>query len=221
MKRILLLFAFWGIVSFANAQTEENGFDWGASAVEDTTVVDSSGEEGDQKQEAPIVKPYERIELIIDSITNLITYSGVVEQEESGSDSLYIRAKKWAAKQFGKEVKYEVDQKNQKLVIKASLPAYAYGNKYTKRSIGKYDFKVTLWIKEGRYKYQINNLVHESIKSKTGNTMRNYFEYYYTTQTNIRQVDQTLRFADKDITAMIENMKKLLADPLFVDEDEW
>jgi hypothetical protein len=107
------------------------------------------------------------------------------------------------------------------LVIKASLPAYAYGNKYTKRSIGKYDFKVTLWIKEGRYKYQINNLVHESIKSKTGNTMRNYFEYYYTTQTNIRQVDQTLRFADKDITAMIENMKKLLADPLFVDEDEW
>jgi hypothetical protein len=170
----------------------------------------------------PTVKPYEKLELYVDSSTNLISYMGVVEQPENSSDSLYIRAKKWAEKTFkGGKSLYEVDKKNQKIVINGFLPAFAYGNKYGKRPIGKYQFKMTIWFKEERYKYAVSNLVHEGTKANIGSTPRNYFEYYYTSLTNLKGNDQLLRYANKDINAMIDDFKKAMKDPLLVDEDEW
>ena len=174
----------------------------------------------------PTVKPYERIVLNVDSATNLIAYTGVVdlgEASETSSDSLYTRAKKWAVKKFGGSGKalYEVDKQNVKLVIKGHLPAFAYTNKYNKRPIGTYEFKMTIWFREQRYKYTITNLVHEGNKGNIGTAPRNYFEYYNTTTNNIKGVDQILRYADKDINDMIEGFKKAMKDPLVVDEDDW
>lgn len=192
----------------------------------DTTTPpppDFLSQQEEPKPEEPVVKPYERIVLEFDSGTNLITYSGVVEQPESSSDSLYIRAKKWSTQTFtgsGKAM-YELDKKNQKLVINGSIPAFAYGNKYSKRPIGRFSFKMTVWFKEERYKYQISNLVHEGEKPNQGSAPRNYFEYYYTTTTNIRGCDQILRFADKDLNKMIDDFKKAMKEPRLVDEDEW
>ena len=69
-----------------------------------------------------IVKPYERLVLYVDSVTNLITYLGVVEPNEintspdetTSSDSLYIRAKRWAVKRFtgGAKALFDVDKRN-------------------------------------------------------------------------------------------------------------
>ena len=221
IQNLFLLIALLAFVSPLMAQTENNGFDWGATEQADTTATDSSSASEEVKPAENVVKPYERISLYVDSITNLISYLGVVEQEESSSDSLYIRAKKWITNTFGQNVKYETDKKAQKIIVSLSMPAYLYTNKYGKRFNGKYDFKLTLWIKEGRYKYQYSNFVHEATKPAAGNAMRNYFEFYYTTQNNIKNSDMLLRFADKDINAMIEKMKRALSDPLDIDEDDW
>ena len=223
MKKELfsILLGVLSLSAFAQTQDPKSpGFDF-ANASADTSASAPMTDSAAIKE--AIVKPYVRITLNVDSVTNLISYIGVVEQEESGSDSLYIRAKKWATKKFagGTRSTFDLDKKNQKLVINGWLPAYAYSNKYTKRSIGKYEFKLVLWIKEGRYKYQISNFVHEGIKSNEGNTMRNYFEFYYTSTTNIKGNDQTLRFADRDINDLIKQMKKNLKDPVIVDEEEW
>jgi hypothetical protein len=222
MKKIFVILTFGAFSFAAIAQTQDPkspGFDFGIIP----TDSNASSMDGDQAQEAPVVKPYVRITLNVDSVTNLISYVGVVEQEETGSDSLYTRAKRWAVKRFtgGAKSLYEVDKRNQKLVINAWLPAYAYGNKYTKRDIGKYEFKVSVWIKEGRYKYQISNLVHEGVKSNEGNVVRNYFEYYYTSTTSIKSSDMILRYADRDINKLIEDFKKNMKDPTIVDEEEW
>lgn len=218
----LFLLSFLITVSYGVfAQTENNGFDWGTTEQKDTTVSDTTASSQEVKEEGVVVKPYERISLYVDSITNLISYIGVVEQEESSSDSLYIRAKKWITATFGQNVKYETDKKAQKIVVSLSMPAYLYTNKYGKKLNGKYDFKLTLWIKEGRYKYQFTNFVHEATKPAAGTPMRNYFEFYYTTQNNIKNCDMLLRYADKDINAMIEKMKRALSDPLDIDEDDW
>jgi hypothetical protein len=221
IQQLFLVIAFSAFVSPLMAQTENNGFDWGATEKADTTTTDSSSAPEEVKPAENVVKPYERISLYVDSITNLISYLGVVEQEESSSDSLYIRAKKWITNTFGQNVKYETDKKAQKIIVSLSIPAYLYTNKYGKRLNGKYDFKLTLWIKEGRYKYLYSNFVHEATKPATGNAMRNYFEFYYTTQNNIKNSDMLLRFADKDINTMIEKMKRALSDPLDIDEDDW
>ncbi|MFN6081853.1 MAG: hypothetical protein ACK44P_03605, partial [Bacteroidota bacterium] len=79
----------------------------------------------------------------------------------------------------------------------------------------------TVWIKEGRYRYSITNLVHEGIKGNAGEATRNYFEYYYTTTINIKGSDQTLRYADKELNKMINGFVKAMKDPVFVDEEDW
>jgi hypothetical protein len=221
---VLLMLAFGSTQLNAQVQDETTpGFDFGAP---DSTAIDSAASASEEGDGAPgpgvVSKPYERIVLYVDSATNLITYYGVMEQEESGSDSLYIRAKRWAAKTFGKEIKVEVDKRNQKLTYIGRIPAYAYINKYSKRPLGIFEFKMTFLIKEGRYKYMITNLVHESVKPADGSkTNRNYFEYYYTSTTKIRENDTVLRMADRDINKMIDRMIAALKDPILVDEDDW
>jgi hypothetical protein len=216
---LLISFTTWGQVQ----DPESPGFDFGTT--DSTQTETTEGEEGTTQE--VVAKPYERIVLEMDSNTNLIQYTGVVEQEESSGDSLYYRAKNFANAQLAlgdskkKTAVYEVDKKGQKIVIDATMPAYSYQNKYSKKPMGTYHFKMTVWFREGRYKYTITNLVHEGIKPATGEAKRNYFEYYYTTTTNIKGVDAILRYADKDIQEMLTKFKKALREPVFVDEDEW
>jgi hypothetical protein len=165
---------------------------------------------------------YKRIVLNLDSNTNLITYTGVMEQEESGSDSLYARAKKFGEKIFGKDKNiFEVQKYGQKLVMNGTITAYSYANKYNKKSIGKYEFKMTVSIKEGRYKYTITNLVHQGPVPANGKPFRNYFEYYYNSPTNIRGNDIILRYADREIKDTIAKFQNSMKEPKIVDEDEW
>ncbi|MFY8019945.1 MAG: DUF4468 domain-containing protein [Bacteroidia bacterium] len=227
-KKYLVLLGLTLLTGSAFAQVQDPnspGFDFSNP---DTTVIDSSTMEPEMSTDTPkepidpALKPYERIVLNVDSATNLITYSGVVEQEESGSDSLYLRTKRWAEKAFGKDSKIELDKRNQKIVYLAYIPAYSYLNKYTKRNIGRYELRFTVFIKEGRYKYQVSNLVHESVKpAGSSKANRNYFEYYYTSITNIRQNDTVLRAADKDINELLNSYKAALREPKIIDEDDW
>jgi hypothetical protein len=222
---VLLAMSFAGWSQTQDPNSPGFDFNMGDSTVTDSSTITDDG--GEQAQEAPPPpKPYERIVLAVDTLTNLITYTGIVEQEESSSDSIYSRAKAWASKIFAPNQKdpkalFEVDKKNQKLVINGVLQASSYANKYAKQPMGTYQFKLTLLIKEGRYKYTITNLVHEGIKPNSGVPLRNYFEYYYNTTTNIKGVDSILRYADKDINKMIEALKKSLKEQIIVDEDEW
>lgn len=233
MKKLTLILALslFSVVGFAQIQEpEESSGEYGFDSPDSTEVeeqeqqydefgnpIDPNGEEGVK------AKPYERIVLNIDSVTNLITYLGVIEQEETGSDSLYVRARRWANKKFGKNDKsvFEIDKKNQKLVINGTITAYRYGSKYTKRDIGKYHFKMTVMIKEGRYRYQISNFVHEGIKPNKGEPARNYFEFYYTSTKNVKAYDQILRDADSDLKRLIDDFVKHMKDPIIVDEDDW
>lgn len=227
MKKYIGVFAIVLVGFCATAQNQDPtspGFDFNTMTTDSLSTETPA--DGEETPEATPVKPYERIVLAMDTLTNLIVYTGIVEQEESSADSVYVRAKNFATKVLSGNVKepkglFEVDKKNQKLVINAIMPAYNYANKYAKRPIGTYQFKMTVLFKEGRYKYTITNLVHEGIKPNVGVPTRNYFEYYYTTTTGIKGVDQILRYADKDINAMLENFKKALREQIVIDEDEW
>ena len=225
MKKLFIISVVGALSFSAFAQKQDpktQGFDFQGMQT-DTAKAAGVPEVVAPQDTTPAVKPYERLVLNVDSVTNLISYVGVVEQEETGSDSLYVRVKRWATNKFAKGGKsiFDLDKRNIKVVINGWMPAYAYGGKYTKRDIGKYEFKMTVWIKEGRYKYQISNFVHEGLKSNEGSVVRNYFEYYYTSLTNIKGNDMTLRFADKDINKLIEDLKKHMKDPIVVDEEEW
>lgn len=210
-------------IGFAQGQ-DPNAPTYDYSYTDSTSTSEGDQENGDSStNESSNATPnYKRIILSIDSNTNLITYGGVVEQEDSGSDSLYARAKKFGEKLFGKEKNvFEVQKYGQKLVMNGSITAYAYSNKYTKKSIGKYEFKMIVLIKEGRYKYTITNLVHQGPTPANGKPFRNYFEYYYNSTNNIRGYDTILRYADKEIKETIAKFQSSMKEPKLVDEDEW
>ena len=229
LKTIIIVLTFFllGLSQIASAQgQDQNAPTYDYSYTDSTsntnsndTAATSDSVASDTENE---IATYKRIVLNLDSNTNLITYNGVVEQEESGSDSLYARAKKFGEKIFGKDKNiFEVQKYGQKLVMNGSINAYSYSNKYNKRSIGKYEFKLIVLIKEGRYKYTITNLVHRGPVPANGKPFRNYFEYYYNSTTNIKGNDIILRYADKEIKDTIARFQTSMKEPRLVDEDEW
>jgi hypothetical protein len=212
------------ISGFVSAQNQE-----GTAPTYDYTYTDSTGtnenaSENDSTENTAenAAIPYKRIVLNIDSNTNLISYNGIVEQEESSSDSLYLRAKKFAEKLFGKEKNvFEMQKYGQKLIVNGSINAFSYSNKYNKKSIGKYEFRMIVYIKEGRYKYSITNLVHQLPTPSSGKPVRNYFEFYLNSTSNVKAYDTILRYADREIKSTIKNFETAMKEPKFVDEDEW
>lgn len=229
MKKLLSVLVFTlGLLFTAAAQNNEEGqdiFNDVQPAEEQPADNSSPGKEGEKK---PAPKPFVRLVLPIDSITSLVTYTEIVEQPESQADSLYIRAKRWAVKSFtkpGEKAKdlFEVDKKDNKLVIRGYIDAFVYGSKYSKRNMGYHMFTMTVWIKEGRYKYTITNLynVNKLFDGDKAEPTKTYFEYYNTTPTNPKSVDAILRSADADIKKLLEGFKRDMRDPAVVDEDDW
>ena len=225
MKKSILtiVLSMLGLFLFAHNQDPNSPvYDYNyTDSTQTTTDSSSTGTPSEGSEE--MVKVYQRIVMPFDSATNLITYNGIVEQEESGSDSLYARAKRFAEKNLGKGKElYEMDKRNQKLVVNGSIPAFAYINKYNKKTIGKFQFKMTILVKEGRYKYTITNFVHESeVSASGGKPVRNYFEYYNSSTTNIQAYDKVLRYADKDIKETIQKFQLAMREPKLADEDDW
>lgn len=228
LKTIIFVLTIFllGLTQIASAQGQDQNaptYDYSyTDSTSNTQSSDSSATDSVISDTENSIVAYKRIVLNFDSITNLITYNGVVEQEDSGSDSLYARAKKFGEKIFGKDNNiFEVQKYGQKLVMNGSINAYSYANKYNKKSIGKYEFKLIVLIKEGRYKYSITNLVHRGPIPANGKPFRNYFEYYYNSTTNIRGNDIILRYADREIKDTIARFQTSMKEPKLVDEDEW
>lgn len=232
MKKLILL--FWimvGSLAVAVAQqNDEGGQDLFSDIqpAEDNNKDSSTSSNTDGSVKKPEPKPFVRMVLPVDTITNLVTYTEVVEQEESQADSLYERAKKWAVKNFtkfgekSKEI-FEIDKKGAKIVVNGYIDAYMYSGKYSKKNFGYHNFKMTILIKEGRYKYIISNLVNTNklFPGDKGEPVKTYFEYYNTTTVNPKGADAVLRGADADIRKLIDSFKREMKDRPTVDEDEW
>ena len=182
---------------------------------------DSSTQSGEA---APVVKPYVRLKLTnIDTITNLITYKEVVEQEESQEDSLYIRCLKLLKRKFdvyGKMI--PVNKKNEKIQVTLTLPVYTKPTSYTKSQVGMIDFTFTLDIKAGRYRYRIDNIRHLPPPNSLNPSPRPiYMEYYLESKNNVKSTDLIVKSADEEIKKFILELKKRLQDPKQADDEDW
>lgn len=101
-------------------------------------------------------------QLPIDSTTNLITYSGVVKVDSLLTKSmLFSKAREWFAKTYksAKNVIQLEDSENGKIVGKALMQVYhkALGSNYDS---GFINYTISIFVKDGRYKYEISNFYH-------------------------------------------------------------
>ena len=192
-------------------------------APDSTTTIYESGAGNESTQ--PVKKPYVPFTVPFDTITELVTYTAIIEEEEAGTDSLYWRAKRWLRYEFKGAKRYLIkkdDPKEYKLVMEGEFPLFIEANKYSKSQNGKVKFDMEIRFKEGRYKYKINNLVH-LVQPPPGEekAIKTYFEFYRKSTINPKGNDAILIAADKQINTMITNLKKYCKEPIFVDEDDW
>lgn len=218
MKNIFILIALIGMVIGVSAQETY-------PLPMDSTVTESTDDSAatDSADAANAPKPYERVKLYVDTVTNLVTYSGVVEQEESSVDSIYIRAKKFLKANYGiGEKGYKPDLEYQKTVCRPSFEAYMKPTPYKKIPQGRIEFTLTIWYKDGRYKYQINNIIHFPPPNSLNKEPKPiYFEYYLSSSDGVKGTDLILKAADDEFNKFIAKMKKALGDPIQLDEDDW
>lgn len=198
----------------------------------DSTVSGEVDPNAAPEPEQPKPKPYERFKLNVDTVTNLVTYKAIVDQTETGADSFYVRAKKWADRKYNlvKNKKLVVmDKPNEKLVVRTRFDAYTSSNKYSRNNIGYINFTLTLIFKDDKFKYIIDNIVYEPYQDpEMVKNMKpeqyegvTYFEYYLTSKYKVRNTDNMLRCSDQEFQNLITDIKNSLKNPVQVDEDDF
>lgn len=241
MYAALALIVAWSGTQCAFGQqkkeTSEKDAEFYGNFDSDTTYDDRDSEvfnyflEEEKQKEAPKKekRPYVRIIMPFDSIKELITYTEIIEQEDSYVDSLYLRAKGWAVRSFSVENNAKVlktffkeDQLYEKITFEAEVPLFVKYNTYSSKQNGTLRFKMIVRFKDGRYKFDVTNLVHYLPK---GNVKKEqeyvYLEYYMTAERNIIPNDLILRAADRQVRKMSDNFKRAMREPIEVDEDDW
>jgi len=197
---------------------------------------------------APIIKPYVRISVPYDTITELVTYMGVVPfrpytypdnstREQGDMDSLYVRARKYLLKKYGKAPNAKDPKDNifdKTVLVKESKPdgdvgsiiitptikMLVYPTKYLTTQTGTLTFKIEIRVKEDKYKYKVTNFVHHTL-DVYGKPIDTYFEYYYNSKNNPRGYDSYLISIDRLVKQMVKDLGKVMPDPIIKDEDDF
>lgn len=111
--------------------------------------------------------PADAGKLPIDPRTQLITYEGVVPVPGVSQADLYARATAWVAKAYpsNNAVLEQQDAATGQLVVQGELPAVVY-NLYAgvlrSSYAGVVRHTLTIYVKDGRYKYVLSNLAHNA-----------------------------------------------------------
>jgi len=96
-----------------------------------------------------------------DAETHLITYQGVVDAPGLTQAQLYTRAQDWLAKVTSATSVPQAPATTDQLVGKGTWPV-TVSNMMVTYPAGVVAYTLTLYLKEGRYKYVLTNLTHAS-----------------------------------------------------------
>lgn len=109
-------------------------------------------------------------DLPIDKETGKITFTEVVELDEKlTQDEVYSKAREWFAKAYNSSnnaIQMD-DRENGKIVGKALMEVY-HKSLGTMHPSGQISYTISIYMKDGRYKYEITDLYHTSNGSSSG-----------------------------------------------------
>lgn len=253
MKRILVLyFAFCALNLIAQTEGEDP---FGSSYNYDSTSYSSdssfstgsqSGADINQAEQAPVYKKYVRFAAPVDTITELVTYMGVVpftpmanDVYDGGTiDSLYWRAKKYLMKKYIKDYREKAskdmvfpkdllvedikpDGENGRIVIKPTVPLYIRHNSFSQTQSGSLTFKIEIRVKEDKYKYKFTNFVHNTVEKGTEKPTKTYIEYYVNNKRDFKNTDSVLLAVDRMVKEIVKELAKVMKDPIVLDPDDF
>jgi hypothetical protein len=171
--------------------------------------------------------------LPIDSTTNKITYTGVVFVDSLVSkQELFSRAREWFAKTYksSTNVIQMEDKESGKIVGKALLSVYftALG---TKQQGGYINYTISIYFKEGRYKYEITDFYHTGVyvnstvgKEPDGGSCEKLIieQKGFWGNSYKRTYERFLFQMDENIKALIEDLKEAMTIKVTnTKKDDW
>lgn len=169
-------------------------------------------------------KDHATINLPIDGENNKITYSEVVRLGDSiASNELYSRGREWFAKTYNssQSVLQMEDEVNGKLIGKALFPVYhkALGRTFDS---GDINYTISLYFKNGRYKYEITDFIHTS-NYESGSYKKTCDEMRYETRKVPKRVyDYYFVQLDKNMKNLIDDLKVSMDKSTYVKpNDDW
>ena len=98
----------------------------------------------------------------IDPTTKEINFTSVVTIDSAAKNDLFVRANEWFAKTFNdsKEVIQMSDKESGKIVGKGIFKVYFHS--FGTKDAGYVHYTISIMVKDGRYKYSLNDLYHSN-----------------------------------------------------------
>lgn len=158
--------------------------------------------------------------LPFDSLTNKIAYSDVVKVDSLISkQELISRAREWFAKAYksSTNVIQMEDKEAGRIVGKALIQVYhkSLGTNYPS---GDINYTISIYAKDGRYKYEITNFYHETygVCEKMINTTDKIMGISYQ-----KTYNYYLYQVDDNIKTLISDLKSAMASSSGSKNNEW
>jgi hypothetical protein len=190
---------------------------------------------------------YERFNPPMDTITELITYTGVIPFKPLENDvyfggdidSLYWRAKFFLMQRYIKDYRaskkpYEdvfpkdmliddvkPDGENGRVIIRPTIPLMIRHNSHSSTQLGTLTFKVEIRVKEDKYKYKLTNFVHNTAAKGTEKEIKTYAEFYSNSSKNVRSNDRVLLSIDRMVKEFVKALVVVMKDPVILDPDDF
>lgn len=247
----LLSFTFMGL--YAQPETDPFGseYNFDSTAYSDSGTSESAMTTTMVSQDNQLIpttyKRYERFKAPIDTITELVTYMGVVpftplanDVYDGGTiDSLYWRAKFFLMQKYIKDYRagkkpYETvfpkdmliedmkpDGENGRIVIRPTIPLMVKNNTHSYTQLGTLTFKLEIRVKEDKYKYKFTNFVHNTPEKGSEKIIKTYVEFYANANRGVKGTDRVLLSIDRMVKEFIKELAKIMKDPVVLDPDDF
>ncbi len=156
--------------------------------------------------------------LPMDTETNMVSYSAVVDATGETQKEMYARAIKWVKEFYPipSSVFQVQDSVNMKIVCKGKFDAKRTLKNGTQQTAERIIYTLTIQFKEGRYKYEITKVL---IQGATSVPVEKYFD-----ENDPAAEDHfaTLTSVDEHLTNIANSLKTRMEQPsVKVKKDEW
>lgn len=164
---------------------------------------------------------------------NALTYTEVVQVDSVSKDQLFNRAKNWftTAYNSSSDVLQIVDKENGQLVGKALFKFVPISLNSSDRVKGNIKYTIKVLVKEGRYKYEISDFIHQpNGNSSYGNIdfglLTTDIECPYVIKGQFKKwVNDTWSGmktqSESNIIPLIESLKEAMITKTVVEDDNW
>ncbi len=249
-KKMKYFLAFLSVAFGFSAMAQETSDPFGTSYNYDSTsFVDTSSyleseSKSNENPSAPTFLPYVRFKAPMDTITQKVTYMGVVPfkamandlYDGGNMDSLYWRAKKFLLTSYVKNFRakatkdfvfpkdilvedFKPDGDVGRIIITPTIPLVLRQGRTNSSQNGSITFKLEIRVKDDKYKYKVTNFVHHTKEAITEKPIDNYAEYYVNSKHSARSNDQILLAIDREVKTLVKALSAVMKDPIILDED--